>query len=316
MEHTKAAKSTETRPDLRFWLEDWVTNHRDDVSDARRSADRTRIRRYIIPQLGRRSVSRLDRAGIEEWISDLQEEGVGDATIHASLLALRGALEHARESGQIRENPARGVQVKGLQAMRTPTSKEILTEKQLQRLLKHLDPWYRPLVLFAARTGAKWEEAIGLRVQDVYLDHCLANLGRLRAVEAGGHITYTEGRPADSRVVEMPPDLCEALGAYIEETQEFRSDTWPFVFLTKRDHKHPLRPNFNTFILKPALDKAALDSTVITYHTLRHTAAVHMIREGWELDKISKALGHRTTTTTRRIYKDFMREQAAKTERA
>lgn len=300
------------RPDLRFWLEDWINTQRSDVSEARRKADTTRVARYIVPHLGRRSVRNLSSGDIAEWIETLQAEGIGDPTIHASLLALRGALNHAQDRGLISVNPAKGVSVPTLQVIRSPEKKEILSEAQLKRLLRRIDPWYRSLVLLAARTGAKWDEAVGLRAQDVYVDHGVLNLGHTRAVEDGGRIKYTEGRPSEVRLVEMTPDLVEEMAKTIEETSEFRSDNWPWVFMTKRDHKHPLRPNFNTFVLKPALEAANLDPDLITYHSLRHTAAVRMIREGEPVETISKALGHKSVTTTKRIYADYLREAAAK----
>lgn len=304
------------RPDLRHWLEEWVDKHRGDVSAARQKADKTRIQRYLVPQLGRRSVRNLTRQTIEDWIADLQDEGVGDATIHASLLSLRATLHLCVEAGLIPDNPAVGVSVEGLQAIRQPDPEEILSETQFKALLKAIDPWYRSLVLMGARTGAEWAEAIGLHIQDVYLDKDMVTLGRQRAVEVNGHIAYREGRPGDTRLVEMSKDLAKELRTYIDETEEFRSDEYPFVFMTKRAHAHVFRANFNNFVWRPALEAAGLDPTMYTFHSLRHMAAIEMIRKGMSAEEISQALGHRHVTTTKRTYAKYFQEQASKKSRA
>lgn len=52
-----------------------------------------------------------------------------------------------------------------------------------------------------------------------------------------------------------------------------------------------------------ACDRAKLEG--VTIHTLRHTAAVHMVSAGVSMDKVSQYLGHSNTQITSRVYARF-----------
>jgi integrase len=53
----------------------------------------------------------------------------------------------------------------------------------------------------------------------------------------------------------------------------------------------------------------------ISPHTLRHTAAVHLVAAGVPMQKVAQYLGHSNTSVTERVYgryaPDHMREEAA-----
>lgn len=53
----------------------------------------------------------------------------------------------------------------------------------------------------------------------------------------------------------------------------------------------------------------------ISPHTLRHTAAVHLVANGVPMQKVAQYLGHSNTSITERVYgryaPDHMREEAA-----
>lgn len=52
-----------------------------------------------------------------------------------------------------------------------------------------------------------------------------------------------------------------------------------------------------------ACERAGLEG--VTIHTLRHTAAVHMVSAGISMDKVSQYLGHSNTQITSRVYARF-----------
>lgn len=59
--------------------------------------------------------------------------------------------------------------------------------------------------------------------------------------------------------------------------------------------KRGIRKGFNS-----ACERAELEG--VTIHTLRHTAAVHMVSAGVSMEKVSQYLGHSNTATTERVY--------------
>lgn len=301
----------ELRTDFKYWAQEWLDHGRPSISATRLRSDRTRVNLYLLPTFGRRSVTRVREQQVREWLEALEDEGIGRATQHATLICLRGILQHAIDKGiNMPENPAAKVSVEGMKAINDVTVKEIMTETELRGLVKNVDPNYQAMILLASCTGAKWEECLGLQVSDVHLDQGLVSIGRTRTVEGGEGVRYEPGHGREIRLVEMTGEATDALRSYLDATADWRTKSWEWVFLTKRDHVHPLRPNFNQFTWRPALRAAGIDERKYTFHDLRHAAAAHMILdEGWSLADVSKALGHTSETTTKRTYKNLFIER-------
>jgi integrase len=297
--------------DFKHWADEWLAIGRPGLSATRLRADRSRVEKYVLPTFGRRSVARIREHDITEWLESMEAEGIGKSTQHASLICLRGTIQWAMDSGlDIKENPARGISVQGMQAVFSPTLKDVMSDSDLHKILKAVDPHYYSMVLLAARTGAKWEECVGLKVADLHLERGMVTVGRTRAVEREGGLEYEEGTGVEVRLVEIGDKVVEALKATVEELAPYRSKDWDWVVLTKRDHKHPLRPNFNTFTWRPALRHAGIDDRKYTFHDLRHYAAFDMIvNQGLSAEEVSRNLGHTLVRTTSRIYRNFFQER-------
>ena len=294
--------------DFRYWLDLWCQRRPREVGQARYKADMVRIQRYILPTWGRRNVARISRDQVEAWVQSLHDEqGVGKSTVYASLMVLRQVLDLPLDATVIRENPARGVSVAGNpKVIREPGDDEILTRNQIQRLYEHMDPWYRALVLVAAETGGRWDELVGLRVEDLFLDEGLVSLGHARVVEALGRTQVVSGGKV--RLVPISEQLVSALRDHLALTEEARAGQ-PFVFITKRDHKHILRSNFNFHVWRAALRAANIPERAYTFHNLRYSAGVHMIEQGMDVERVAKYLGHGSVATTQKMFKRWLRNR-------
>lgn len=315
MSSMTAARNT----DLSIWLERWDESR--EVSPHRAHADRTRIRKYILPYFKNRSVVRITTEDIDEWLDTLRKKGVGVSTAYASLMILRQALGMAAdEIDHMAGNPAHGVSV-GLPAIRQPSDDEIISAEHLQRILDAAHPDYRVLIELAAVTGAQWDEAIGLRESDIFLQSKAVSLGRWRVIEDRGRTREAEGESGDIRLVQITDELAEHLTDHLERTKDRRHKGYDWVFLTPRDARHPLRPNFTIHVWRPAVMMAGLDPKKITFHKLRHTAAVNAIKAGMSPEDLARMLGHKSVTTTRLTYQRFFdareatRRKAAKRRR-
>ena len=82
--------------------------------------------------------------------------------------------------------------------------------------------------------------------------------------------------------------------------KRFPSDDFVFKSHGKGVTPQPIKPGYVRTIMKNALTKACLDRS-ITIHTLRHSAASHLLENGESLLDVQKRLGHvrhvRLTTT-------------------
>lgn len=130
------------------------------------------------------------------------------------------------------------------------------------------------LVLMALTTGARKGELLGLRWADIDLDRAEALL-----------IATKNG---DSRVLPLVP-------AVVAELQRFKASGKALVFASPRD---PVR----AFSFAGQFDEALHSAKVkgVTFHTLRHSAASILAKNGATLLEIADLLGHRQLQMTKR----------------
>lgn len=287
-----------------YWYTQWLDARRSTVAATRLRSDQARYERYIAERLGQLPVEKLTIKRVENWLDALDKADIGDFTQSALVLILRQIVDAAVEAGERKQNPLDGILVAAATGIRKREEGEVLTEAEFDRLLEAFNPNFRPLVEMAGLLGVSWSEALGLKVEDINFAMCQVTVGRILAVETNGHVEYREGTV---RRLDIPEHLAKTLAVYVMTTQPLRERAeQPWLFLSMRVPKHPLRPNFNKFYLRPALEAAGLDPRAYTFHALRHTAAVRMLEAGVDLKEVSRILGHSSIVTTKRYYEDFI----------
>jgi integrase len=153
-----------------------------------------------------------------------------------------------------------------------------LSDDECARLLQacRASSWDRLylLVLMALTTGARKGELCGLTWADVDLDRCEAHVGNTK-----------NGNP---RVLPLVP-------AVVEQLQRFKAGGTSRVFRSPRD---PAR----VFGFEPRFHEALEAARIrgVTFHTLRHSAASMLARNGATLLEIGDLLGHRQLQVTKR----------------
>ena len=169
---------------------------------------------------------------------------------------------------------------------------DYLTVHELDMLLGSIDK-SRPrgrrdyaLILFLARTGARVSEAVGVNAVDLRLvPPCQALL---------------RGKGSKERVLPLGRDHAEVLKALRNERRVTRDAREP-IFVNARGKR---LGRFGVIhILDAAVKQAAerepsLAMRSISPHTLRHTAAMHLLQSGVDLATIQSWLGHVAITTT------------------
>lgn len=125
------------------------------------------------------------------------------------------------------------------------------------------------------------------------------------------------GKGSKHRVVFMSENARKAIKAYLER----RRDVSPYLFVRHdRARKftpgaHPLTPRS----IQRIVDRYALEAGItknVSPHTLRHTYATDLLRNGADIRSVQSLLGHESITTTqvythitdkelKRVYKEF-----------
>jgi integrase/recombinase XerD len=169
---------------------------------------------------------------------------------------------------------------------------DYLTVQELDALLATIDqnsPGGRrdyALILFLARTGARVSEAVGVNVVDLRLEKPCQVLLR--------------GKGLKERVLPLGHDHAAVLLALRDERRLTPDSLEPF-FVNARGQR---LGRFGVIhILKRTIKHAtqreqSLGMRSISPHTLRHTAAMHLLQSGVDLATIQSWLGHVSITTT------------------
>jgi integrase len=268
---------------------------RTDLRESSRARDEGYLRLHVLPYFGSVPLTRIDRRGVQQWVTTLSEKGLAPATVRACHRLLSGMLAEAVESRLIGQSPCRAIKLP--RVMRTP--KRFLTADEVEQLADAIGEHFAPLVYSASYLGLRWGELAGLKRERLnLLKRQVSIAGTLEGV--GGRLRYVDEAKTDTsiRLVTIPAFLCDLLAAHLEDSSS------EFVFVSATG-KLLRRSNFRRHAFKPALERAGLDPET-RFHDLRHTCAALMIEQGAHPKEIQTRLGHASIKTTLDVYGGLM----------
>lgn len=142
----------------------------------------------------------------------------------------------------------------------------------------------RTLLLMAVQTGLRNAEIRSLRCRDVDLD-------------VGAHVRCA-GKGRKTRSTPLRRDVTAAVRAWLMERRAGRDDP---VFPSSRGgvlSADALQRLVARYVVVASATCSSLAGRSITPHTLRHTAAMNLLRSGVDLTVIALWLGHESIETT------------------
>ncbi len=274
-------------------------------------------------------LNQVDRSIIIQYKEDLLASGLSSLTVGSYLTTVRKFYEWA-EANKLYPNVARGVKSprRKQQFRRQP-----LTAEQGKHLLASATPETEP-------SGEIAEQADRERLQALR-DHAITNLllrTGLRTVEliradvgdislkAGKRVLKIQGKGRDEKddFVILTAKAHEPIAAYLksramEAGQQTKSRST--ITRTKPDPSAPLfvshsnnnrdgRLTTRTIrqVVKQQMQAIGIDSPEYTAHSLRHTTAVSILRNGGSIEEAQSVLRHATPATTQ-IYTHTIKEE-------
>ena len=202
-------------------------------------------------------------------------ETVSIATVNLQLRAVKAFFNCLKRWEIVATNPCNAVhQIRGDE--RSPV---FLSAEQLREFLTTLDGhWLRPIVIFAAMTGARLGEVLNLRWTDVDLPRklvCIRSTSSYRV--KGGKV----------RTIPLNQTVLELLGALPHRDG--------LIFRGVRGG-HACANHVSRAFRYAA--RAAGLSRQVHFHTLRHTFASQLVQKGVSLYQVQKLLGHASPKVT------------------
>lgn len=262
------------------------------LADYRRDLDR-----WALPFFGTRRLSEIEPQDVKRFAAHLRDAGLSPARVRNVMAPLRAMLATAVEEGLIRHNPAASLRLPtrtssdGLDHDSEPA--RALSPEELSGLLGEMPDDWRTFIRFLASTGLRIGEAVALRWGDIDLER-----GRVRVRRRIYRGDIDAPKSAfGRREIPISRSLCEELGARRPKTP-FGADADP-VRATRVGTPHKPENLFRR-VLKPAAEQAGVGWA--GFHTLRHTCASMLFRQGASAKQVQVVLGHHSPAFTLATY--------------
>ena len=250
----------------------------------------------FLRQKGTHAASTVTKPSLNSYILYLEKEGKATTTISRVLASMKAFFHYEVSCGRIHRDPAELLKAPRVEK-KAPT---ILTVDEVNCLLaqpggeapKEIRDKAMLELLYA--TGIRVSELIHLRVEDVNL--------------SVGFITCRDGMK--ERTVPFGKVAKQSLLNYMDQARQtlLKGNESEWLF-TNCNGKPMSRQGFWK-IIKYYGEKAGIQAD-ITPHTLRHSFAAHLLRNGADVHAVQAMLGHSDMATTQ-AYMAYSQENAVR----
>lgn len=215
--------------------------------------------------------------------------GLAPMTIRRKIACLSSFFSFLQDVGEMDANPTR--------RLRLPKKpREIpraISLEDAQRLVTAAHtPWHRCLLVLLLTTGMRRSEATSIKLGDIDLDD-----GQL----------LVHGKGAKERVVPLTAAAQSAIRNYLQVRHAPNCDS---LFVSQTGES--IQGRIVNKMLNHVIGRAQLWHRAITPHTLRHTFATYLVRNGTDIRTIQELLGHADIQSTARyLHSDTRTKQSA-----
>ena len=252
--------------------------------------DLAKFGQYVATETGSKPVvADIDQYTIKAYLQFLANTGIKKAnatvTRGRKLATLKSFFKYLASEGKIKSDPAR--QIKMPKAKRKEPS--YLTEQEYKRLLRSVQK--NATKYFKLRDAAIVNLLLGMGLR-------LSELVELNV----GSVNFEDGvikvsrKGNQERILPANDDVMVTLQRYLKSRKE-ASFTSP-LFLSKRDRRIDSATVW--YLVKKYLKQAQIEKDKLSPHTLRHTFATTLLKQGVNILAIKELLSHRNLRTTER----------------
>jgi integrase len=242
--------------------------------------------------LGSRAMAAIRTSDIQKWVRGLTDAGFAPATVEVSFRAVSMAFGAAAVDRVISVSPCGSVRLPKVDKPKVNP----LEPAEVRALADAIDPRLRGLVLFAAGSGLRISEMLGLTRDRVdFLRRTVRVDRQLVGVADGEPLFGPPKTKASSRVVPIGHATVDILAAHLAE---YPATPTALIFTT--DDGEPWQRNRAAEAWAAARKTANVSAR--GYHDLRHHFASVLIGAGCSIKAVQEALGHANAAETLNVY--------------
>jgi len=256
-------------------------------------------RKHIGPAIGGRLVEQVDANAVRQFLTSMRERGYSSGYRGVARYVLARTFRLAVKEGLVVRSPLDAVPVQQSDARREAQPLEV---HEIEALASAILPRYRAAVLVMAYAGLRVGEVGALTISNANL---LTRELRVSSgvARAGGRLIVSSPKTAASRrTVPLPQFLAQEMREHVERFG-LAPDGRIFHTPGVNQHKDKYGLLHAASIHKPF--KLARNTARLPHvhpHTLRHTYAALLIREGAHPKVIQTLMGHASITVTMDLY--------------
>ncbi|MBD3761464.1 site-specific integrase [Rhizorhabdus sp.] len=237
---------------------------------------RQHFKNHLKPHFGTQRIDRLSEFAIKQYRKMRRGKGASDATINRELATLSHMLRSAVAWKWIRADQVPVIE-KQTEAQKPMA---VLTDAQADNLMKGAvadqDGRLWLFVMFGLNAAMRHREILAVRYEHIDFEARRIFIPQAKAGEREQPITQA---------------LADALKQ--QQQMEKDSDGWVFPTAIPKQAKTGHRTNMARQFAR-AVERAKLDPSKVTPHTMRRTAITRLVRAGVDLPTIQRISGHKT----------------------
>lgn len=247
-----------------------------------------------------RAITALSVVDLIQYKDELLNAGKSTLTVASYINSIRRFYEWA-EANKYYPNIGKGVHAP---KRRQQFRKQPLTVAQVGDLLRHekeQTPRDYALINLIVRTGLRCIEVVRADVGDI------TYISGQRVLMIHG-----KGRDEKDNFVILPDGVYLPIKAYLDTREDITPNAPLFASVSNRNSGGRMTTRAVSGIAKAGLKNVGLDNKVFTAHSLRHTAAVNVLRAGGSREKVQEMLRHANPATTEIYIATIKEEQRIK----
>lgn len=252
--------------------------------------------RQVDPWFRRFRVDQVTRSVIADMVSGRKRAGATNATINRDLTAVSRVLSACVSWGWRDDNPARTFDRSLTRERRDPIA--LPPEDHILAMLEESPPRFAQLLEVCRHTGLREKEASTLEWQHVELGK-----GRKAINLSKTKTDKPRSIPLDDIETSKAVSVLRAAPRYLRTHRDQESDEPPKDYMFWHDDGQPYRNSSSLFgqirrQLNAKRKKARLPPVTFSLHHLRHLFAVSYLRQGGNIYRLQKIMGHSSIKTT------------------
>lgn len=287
------------------YLKDWLRGKRYSINPQTIKGIESYIKNHIFPSLGDLTLSQLNAMVLQNFVNDLKDKGLANATVKRIFSVIHSSLDMAEKMQLIEKNYASIV-------IKPNTKRKQLQVWDVQEVQHFLqvaskEPYTYIAFHLALLTGMRQGEILGLRWCDVHFE---SQMLFVRQTLSHDGKEFLPGAKTSSgiRSIALDPETVNILKnhqkRYEENKRKYEKEYQDHDLVVCSKLGRQIKPRMLMTVWYRLLGESGLPK--ITFHDLRHTHASLLLKNNVHPKIVSERLGHSSIQITLDTYSHLL----------